>query len=145
MVIASCSGEGGAALSRRNYGETIKHLTEPSRFPYQFCANYQKYGDQVNQFPVDAHTLIALIAPRPVLLQTGDKDTWSDPKGEFLAGVAAGPVYRLLGKQGLDTDQMPPAGQPILHTLGYSMHAGGHGTIPSDWDQFLKFMQMQMQ
>jgi hypothetical protein len=79
------------------------------------------------------------------LLQTGDTDVWSDPKGEFLAAVAAGPVYRLLGKQGLDTDQMPPAGQPILHTLGYSMHAGGHGTIPSDWDLFLKFMQMHLQ
>lgn len=142
MVIASCSGEGGAALSRRNYGETIKHLTAPSRYPYQFCANYAKYGDQVNQFPVDAHMLISLIAPRPVLLQTGDTDTWSDPKGEFLAAVAAEPVYRLLSKQGLDTDQMPPAGQAILHTLGYYMHAGGHGTIPSDWDQFLKFMQM---
>jgi hypothetical protein len=142
MVIASCSGEGGAALSRRNYGETIKHLTAPSRYPYQFCANYAKYGDQVNQFPVDAHMLIALIAPRPVLLQTGSTDTWSDPKGEFLAALAAGPVYRLLGKQGLESDQMPPAGLPILHTIGYYMHDGGHGTIPSDWNQFLKFMQM---
>lgn len=145
MVIASCSGEGGAALSRRNYGETIKHLTAPSRYPYQFCANYQKYGDRVDQFPVDAHMLLALIAPRPVLLQTGDQDTWSDPKGEFLAAVAAGPVYRLLGKQELETDQMLPAGQAILHTLGFSIHAGGHGTIPSDWDQFLKFMQTHLQ
>ncbi|HKC88159.1 MAG TPA: acetylxylan esterase, partial [Blastocatellia bacterium] len=145
MVIASCSGEGGAALSRRNYGETIKHLTEPTRYPYQFCANYRKYGDHVDQFPVDAHMLIALIAPRPVLLQTGDTDVWSDPKGEFLAAVAAEPVFRLLGKEALGTEQMPPAGQPILHTLGYVMHAGGHGTIASDWDLFLKFMQMHLQ
>lgn len=145
LVIASCSGEGGAALSRRNYGETIKHLTAPSRFPYQFCANYGKRADHVDQFPVDAHMLIALIAPRPLLLQTGDQDKWSDPKGEFLAAVAAGPVYRLLGKQALDTDQMPAAGQPILHTLGYYMHSGGHGTVPSDWDQFLKFIGMHLQ
>src|SRR5262245_3926032 len=145
MVIASCSGEGGAALSRRYYGETIKHLTEPTRYPYQFCANYRKYGDHVDQFPVDAHMLIALIAPRPVLLQTGDTDVWSDPKGEFLAAVAAGPVFQLLGKQALGVEQMPPAGQPILHTLGYAMHAGGHGTIPSDWELFLKFMQMHLQ
>jgi hypothetical protein len=145
MVIASCSGEGGAALSRRNYGETIKHLTEPTRYPYQFSANYRKYADQVDRFPVDSHMLIALIAPRPVLLQTGDTDVWSDPKGEFLAAVAAEPVYRLLGKQALGSEQMPPAGQPILHTLGYAMHAGGHGTIPSDWDLFLKFMQMHLQ
>src|SRR5262245_4302584 len=145
VVIASCSGEGGAALSRRNYGETIKHLTAPTRYPYQFAANYQKFGDHVDQFPVDSNLLIALIAPRPLLLQTGDTDGWSDPKGEFLAAVAAGPVYRLLGKEGLDTDQMPQAGQPILHTLGYAMHAAGHGTVPSDWDLFLKFMQMHLQ
>ena len=145
LVIASCSGEGGAALSRRNYGETIAHLTEASRFPYQFAGNYAKFASQVDKLPVDAHMLVALIAPRPVLLQTGDKDFWSDPKGEFLAAVAAGPVYRLLGKRGLDTDQMPPAGVPMLHTIGYFMHAGGHGTIPSDWDQFLAFMQMHLQ
>ncbi len=88
--------------------------------------------------------LIALVAPRPVLLQTGNTDRWSDPKGEFLAAVAAGPVYELLGKQGLGTDQMPAAGQPILHTIGYYMHAGGHGTVPSDWDQYFKFMQMHL-
>jgi hypothetical protein len=144
MVIASCSGEGGAALSRRNYGETIKHLTAPTRYPYQFCANYGKYGDRVDQFPVDAHMLIALIAPRPVLLQTGDTDMWSDPKGEFLAAVASAPVFRLLGKQALGAEQTPKAGEPILQTLGYVMRAGGHGTIPSDWDLFLKFMQARL-
>jgi hypothetical protein len=142
MVIASCSGEGGAALSRRNYGETIKHLNV--RFGYQFCANYQKFGDHPDQSPVDANMLLGLIAPRPVLLQTGDKDFWSDPKGEFLAAVAAGPVFRLLGKQGLNTEQMPSAGQPVMNTIGYSMHDGGHGTIPSDWELFLRFMQMHL-
>jgi hypothetical protein len=142
MVIASCSGEGGAALSRRNYGETVAHLTEPTRFPYQFAANYGKYGQHVDQLPVDAHILVALMAPRPVLLQTGDTDYWSDPKGEFLAAVAAEPVYRLLGKQGLGTDKMPAAGEAIMHDIGYLMHAGGHGTIPSDWEQYLKFMEM---
>ncbi|MGA3201458.1 MAG: acetylxylan esterase [Bryobacteraceae bacterium] len=144
LVIASCSGEGGAALSRRNYGETIAHLTAPSRYPYQFCANYGKFAEHVDQHPVDAHMLVALMAPRPVLLQTGDKDFWSDPKGEFLAAVAAGPVYKLLGKQGLDTDQMPAAGSGIFHTIGYYMHDGGHGTIPSDWDQSMKFLEMHL-
>ena len=143
MVIASCSGEGGAALSRRNYGETIQHLAV--RYGYQFCANYAKYGEHVDRFPVDANLLVSLIAPRPLLLQTGDQDKWSDPKGEFLAAVAAEPVYRLLGKQGLGTDQLPPAGQPILHDIGYLMHAGGHGTVPSDWDVFLRFMEMHFQ
>ena len=145
MVIASCSGEGGAALSRRNYGETIAHLTAPSRYPYQFAANYAKYAERVDQFPLDAHMLLALIAPRPVLLQTGSTDNWSDPKGEFLAAVAAEPVYRLLGKQGLGTDQMPAAGEPILHDIGYYMHSGGHGALPADWDIYLKFLEMHLQ
>jgi hypothetical protein len=144
LVIASCSGEGGASLSRRNYGETIKHLVEPTRYPYQFCANYAKYADRVDQFPVDSHMLLALIAPRPVLLQTGTTDRWSDPKGEFLAALAATPVFKLLGKDGIDMPQMPSAGVPILNTLGYFMHAGGHGSIPSDWEQFYKFMEMHL-
>jgi hypothetical protein len=143
-VIASCSGEGGAALSRRNYGETIAHLVAPTRYPYQFCGNYKKWAADPREAPMDAHMLVALIAPRPVLLQTGTDDGWSDPKGEFLAAVAAGPVYKLFGKQGLDTTEWPAAGQPILHDIGYYMHAGGHGTIPSDWEQFLKFLEMHL-
>ena len=142
MVIASCSGEGGAALSRRNYGETIKHMTDSSRYFYQFCGNRAKYGDDPSQSPVDSHMLISLIAPRPLLLQTGDTDNWSDPKGEFLAAVAAEPVYQLLGKKGLETDVMPAAGTPILNDIGYYMHSGGHGSLPDDSDIFLKFMKM---
>ncbi len=144
MVIASCSGEGGAALSRRNYGETIAHLATPSRYPYWFCPNYSKYSDHVDQFPVDAHMLLALIAPRPVLLQTGNTDKWSDPYGEFLAAVAVEPVYKLLGGKGLGMDKMPPPDRPVLHTIGFFMHTGGHGSLPSDWDVFLEFMQMHL-
>jgi hypothetical protein len=144
LVISSCAGEGGDALSRRNYGETIAHLVAPTRFPYQFCANYAKYAKRVDQLPVDANMLLALMAPRPLLLQTGSTDYWSDPKGEFLAAVAAGPVYRLLGKDPLDTDQWPPAGTAILHTLGYYMHDGGHGILPPDWNVFLKFLKMHL-
>lgn len=143
-VIASCSGEGGAALSRRNYGETIAHLTAPTRFPYQFAANYGKYAGFPDTAPMDANLLIALIAPRPLLLQTGSTDYWSDPKGEFLAEVAAGPVYKLLGKDALDTDVWPAAKQPILHDLAYSMHEGGHGMVPSDWDIYLEFLKMHL-
>jgi hypothetical protein len=86
--------------------------------------------------------LVALIAPRPLLLQTGDGDKWSDPRGEFLAAVAAEPVYRLLGKKGLGITEMPPAGEAVLQTLGYHMHAGGHGTLPGDWPVFVRFMEM---
>ena len=142
MVIASCSGEGGAAVSRRNYGETVKHLAV--RYGYQFAGNYANFGDDVSKMPVDANMLVALIAPRPVLLQTGDTDFWSDPKGEFLAAVAAGPVFKLLGKQGLETDKMPAPGESILHTIGYHEHAGGHGTVPGDYEVFRKFMEMHL-
>jgi hypothetical protein len=141
MVIANCSGEGGAALSRRNYGETIKLITLPIRYAYQFCSNYQRYGDSVSKLPMDAHMLISLMAPRPLLLQTGDVDYWSDPKGEFLAAIAATPVYHLFNKKGMETTEMRAAGQPILNTLGYSMHSGGHGTVPTDWTIALDFMK----
>jgi hypothetical protein len=144
VVIASCSGEGGAALSRRNYGETVAHLVAPTRFPYQFAINYQKYAQHVDQLPMDAHMLVALIAPRPLLLQTGNTDDWSDPKGEFLSAVAAGPVYALLGKDGLDTYVWPAAKQPILHDLGYVMHDGGHGMVASDWDIYVEFLKMHL-
>jgi hypothetical protein len=142
-VIACCSGEGGASISRRDFGETVANLN--AHFPYWFCTNYAKFAHHVDQLPVDANMLLALLAPRPLLLQTGDKDLWGDPKGEFLAAVAAGPVYRLLGKQDLGTDVWPPAGTPILHTLGYDMHAGGHGPLPADWDVFLTFLRMHLQ
>lgn len=141
VVIASCSGEGGAAISRRNYGETVAHLVEPTHFPYQFCKNYSLWGNKVNEMPMDAHMLISLIAPRPLLLSTGSTDKWSDPKGEFVAATEAGKVYELLGKDDLGTTAMPPAESPILHTLGYVMHEGGHGVLPQDWDYYLMFLK----
>ena len=111
LVIASCSGEGGAALSRRNYGETIAHLTAPNRFPYQFCANYARYAAHVDQLPVDANLLVALMAPRPVLLQTGESQT-NGPirKASFWPRWRRGRCFGCLGKQGLGTDQMAAGG-----------------------------------
>jgi hypothetical protein len=142
MVIASCSGEGGAAISRRWYGETIDHMTHPTRYFYQFAGNWRNYKDDPNKSPVEANMLVALMAPRPLLLQTGDTDKWSDPKGEFLAAVAAAPVWELLGKKSLGTDVCPAAGTPILNDLGYYMHAGGHGAMPADYEIFLRFIKM---
>jgi hypothetical protein len=144
-VIASCSGEGGAALSRRNDGETIAHLTAPSRYPYQFAANYAKYGGFPDTAPMDANLLVALIAPRPVLLQTGSTDNWSDPKGEFLAAVGAGPVYKLLGKQDLGTDVWPAPKVPLFSNgLNYYMHEGGHGMVAADWDIYIQFLKANL-
>lgn len=142
MVIASCGGEGGAALSRRDYGENINHMTHPTRYFYQFAGNWRNYKDDFSKSPVDAHMLVALMAPRPLLLQTGTTDYWSDPKGEFLSAAAAEPVWTLLGKKGLGTNVWPEAGKPIINDLGYYMHEGGHGILPGDYAVFIRFMKM---
>lgn len=142
MVLASCSGEGGAALSRRNYGENIAHMTDTSRYYYQFASNRHSYADDFASCPVDAHELIALMAPRYLLLQTGDTDYWSDPKGEFLAAQAAQPVYHLFGIDN-ELSQMSEPGDTswAYQRLGYYMHDGGHGMIPADWNVFIEYMK----
>jgi hypothetical protein len=81
---------------------------------------------------------VALMAPRPILLSTASTDGWSDPYGEFCAAVAATPVYKLLGRQGLDSDRFPAANEPVGHELSYVLVQGGHGT--PNWDVWLKFM-----
>jgi hypothetical protein len=144
LVIASVSGEGGAALSRRNYGETVAHLVAPTRYPYQFARNYARWADRMREAPFDAHFIIALIAPRPLLLQTGYTDKWSDPYGEFLAAGAPTPVYDLLGKKGIEGASQPRLREPTMNTLGYLMHDGGHGVLPADWPVFLDFMDRHL-
>lgn len=143
LVVASISGEGGAALSRRNYGETVQHITDPSRYLYQFAPNYHSYGDKLNSMPMDAHMLVALMAPRPLLLQTGSTDYWSDPKGEFLSAVAATPVYKLFNKTGPETTTLPPASDTslLMNHLGYFMHEGGHTVLPTDWTHIINYMK----
>jgi hypothetical protein len=137
MVIASCSGEGGAALSRRDYGENLDNMT--SRYLYQFSDNFKRYNKHWNDLPVDAHMLLSLMAPRPVLLNTGSEDRWSDPRGEFLAAQAASPAYRLFGKKGLAGGKQPPLDTPILRDLAFHEHTGRHAILATDWKVFLDF------
>ena len=87
--------------------------------------------------------LVALISPRPLLLQTGDSDYWSDPKGEFLSAVAAKPVYKLFDKKGPGTTVWPEPGDAslLMNPLGYYMHKGGHTVLPEDWTLFIQYMK----
>lgn len=142
LVISNESGEGGAALSRRDYGETIEHLNVV--FPHWYCRNYRQYNGHPEQLPFDSHELLALTAPRPLYVASAEGDQGSDPKGEFLGALHAGPVYRLFGKQGLDTETMPPPHQPILHTVGYHLRAGKHDVTEYDWEQYLRFADLHL-
>ena len=130
-------------MARRNYGENIKHITDTSRYFYQFAANYHQFSTKLNSLPFDAHALLALIAPRPLLLQTGDSDYWSDPKGEFLAAKAAQQVYQLFGKHGLGNADWPAAEDTslLMNNLGYYMHKGGHTVLPQDWTLFIQYLK----
>lgn len=136
-VISNNSGAGGIALSSRIYGETIFDLT--TRFPHWFCANYAKYGGKEEDCPVDQHQLAALIAPRPLLINSAVDDSWSDPKGEFLAGLAADPVYRLLGAGGLDAKTWPEPLKPVNSRIAYHIRPGRHDVTRVDWQAIIAF------
>jgi len=138
IIYSSCAGEMGSSLARRDYGETIDDMA--ASFPWQFAGNFQKYAGHWNDMPVDTHEIIALNAPHPVFIGGGTLDQWADPRGEFLAEVAAGPVYRLVGRQDLGTTNGPPIDTPLISgDLGFHYHTGGHTITASDWNAFLDF------
>ena len=141
MAAANQSGRGGAAIARRRYGETVKASYDISGSWY--CRNYKHYGGNESALPVDAHLLIAAIAPRPVAIGSAVEDRWADPRGEFLAARAADPAYGLFGVVGVGVDDWPPPDHPVGDRVGYRLRPGGHEMSADDWDYYLRFFDRQ--
>jgi hypothetical protein len=138
IVISNNSGEGGASLARRNYGENIACSIEHASWRY--CERFRDYVDREKDLPFDQHMLLGLVAPRPVYVASATKDSLADPKGEFLTAVHAEPIYRLFGLRGLETTTWPPAAdKPIGHSIGYHLRTGEHAITKYDWEQYLHF------
>jgi hypothetical protein len=139
VVFSGCAGEMGSALARRDWGETVDDMAQ--NFGWQFSGNFQQWPGRWSEMPVDAHMLISLIAPRPVFVTGGTGDQWSDPKGEFLAQVAAGPVYRLLGARDLGISTYPSPDMPVVTgDLAFNLHTGPHTATPGEWAIFVDFL-----
>ncbi|MEX0824605.1 MAG: acetylxylan esterase [Pirellulaceae bacterium] len=138
VAYSNDSGCGGAALSRRRFGETVARIT--SSFPHWFCKKFADYGGKESELPVDQHQLIGLIAPRAVYVASATEDLWADPRGEYLSLIHAAPVYKLLGKEAIVEKNMPAADEPrVKGKTGYHIRSGGHGLTPYDWTQFMHF------
>ncbi len=139
------SGAGGAKLHRRDYGEKVENVAGTGEYHWM-AGNYIKYAGPLTakDLPVDAHELIALCAPRPVLISVGSLQVeggWIDARGMFMAGVAAEPVYKLLGKKGLGTAEFPAQETALIDgEIAFRQHAGGHTTGPN-WPTFLKYAE----
>ena len=137
------SGAGGVKLHRRHYGEQVENVAGSGEYHWM-AGNFIKYAGPLtpNDLPVDSHQLVALCAPRPVFISVGSlavEGGWVDAKGMFLAGVGAGPVYRLLGRKDLGTSEFPPQETALVDgDIAFRQHSGGHTTGPN-WPTFLTF------
>jgi hypothetical protein len=137
LVISNNSGCGGAALSKRRYGETVQAV---NRFTHWFAHNFKRFNDQEDKLHFDQHMLVSLIAPRAVYVASADKDLWTDPRGEFLSLAHSSPVYSLWNYPSIDPDDMPPLdGNLLSGPRGYHIRSGIHNLTPEDWHYFMDF------
>jgi hypothetical protein len=135
-VISNDSGCGGAALNRRIFGETVGRIN--SSFPHWFCRNFRQYNEQEASMPFDQHELLALAAPRLLHVASASEDLWADPKGEFLATLAASPVFEQLGVGGLALKEFPAPDSASIGHVSYHLRSGKHDLTAWDWEQYLK-------
>ncbi len=141
ICISNNSGNTGAALSRRNFGETVERIN--TSFPHWFADNYKKYNGRESELPVDQHMLIALAAPRPVYVTNATRDLWADPTGTYLALLHARPVFRLYGPVPDLPETLPAAGSPYISLpLSYHLREGKHNLEGYDWENFIRLAQL---
>ena len=142
-VIDNESGCGGSALNKRCFGENA--LAINTRFPHWFCKNYHQYNDNEAAIPMDTHSLLSLIAPRPLYVASAAEDLWSDPKGMYLAQKGAKPVYEFLGKDGLPMEEFPDLSKTDLTgSQAYHVRPGKHDLTLFDWTQYLRFIKKHL-
>lgn len=141
MVISNESGKGGAALMRRDFGETVEHLN--TRFAYWFDKSFHTFSATPQLLPVDSSQLLALVAPRPLYIASAAGDYTLDAHGEFLAAVDASRVYALYGLRGVPPGAMPAIGEVVGNRLRYHVRAGKHDMTAFDWTQYLAFAASQ--
>ena len=140
LVVSNESGEGGAALSRRAFGETTERIN--TAFPHWFTATYKTFNGRERELPIDQHMLLALVAPRPLYVASADQDLWSDPRGEFLSLAHTSPVYALWGEPAIGEQAMTALDSPlIVGRRGYHVRTGAHNLTSYDWARFADFAE----
>jgi hypothetical protein len=143
MVVSNESGAGGAAIARRQFGETVSRLN--TSFPHWFCTNYRKYNNNEDTLPVDTHELLALVAPRALYIACASEDLWGDPKGCYLALYNSLPVFRLLGIKSELPQAVPPLDKQIINgEVAFHIRSGEHGLKLQDWNFFMDFADKVM-